>query len=122
MSSFIIGFSVNHYVDHKLDVKYLRDPDGGINVLKKKAEAGLLDQTAPTEIKSFPTEGYSTNLSKMPKVTFGIVWKFMIDSMEWKRQLSTAKQLVKGYNFFMSIHALSAYHQNTSSKAKFCLL
>ena len=37
MSSFIIGFSVKHYVDHKLDAKYLRDPDGGINVLKEES-------------------------------------------------------------------------------------
>ena len=32
MLSFIIGFSVKHYVDQKLDPKYLRDPDGGITV------------------------------------------------------------------------------------------
>ena len=52
----------------------------------------------------------------MPKVTFGTVWKFMIDSMEWKRQLSTAKPLVKGYNFFMSKHVLSAYLQKKDAK------
>ena len=86
------------------------------NVLKKKGEASLLDQTAPTEIKSFPTEGYSTILSKMPKVTFGTVWKLIIDSTEWKRQLSTVKSLVKDYNFFMSKHVLSAYHQNKDAK------
>ena len=40
----------------------------------------------------------------------------MIDSMEWKRQLSTAKPLVKGYNSFMSKHVLSAYHQNKDAK------
>ena len=65
---------------------------------------------------SFPTEGYSTNLSKIPKVTFGTVWKFMIDSMEFKKQLSTAKPLVKGYNFFMSNHILSLYHLCKDSK------
>ncbi|XP_029207043.2 uncharacterized protein LOC114970731 [Acropora millepora] len=107
---------VKHYVDHKLDAKYLRDPDGGINVLKKKAAAGLLDQTSPTDVSSFPTEGYSTNLSKIPKVTFGTWWKFMIDSMEFKKQLSTAKPLVKGYNFFMSNHVLSSYHLCKDSK------
>ena len=40
----------------------------------------------------------------------------MIDSMEWKRQLSTAKPLVKGYNFVMSKHMLSAYHQKKDAK------
>ena len=40
----------------------------------------------------------------------------MIDSIEWKRQLSTAKPLVKGYNFFMSKHVLSAYHQKKVAK------
>lgn len=103
-------------MDHKLDAKYFRDPDGGINVLKKKAAAGLLDQTSPADVSSFPTEGYSTNLSKIPKVTFGTVWKFMIDSMEFKKQLSTAKPLVKGYNFFMSNHVLSSYHLCKDSK------
>ena len=71
MSSFIIGFSVNHYVDHKLDVKYLRDPDGGINVLKKKAEEDLLDQTAPTEIKSFPTKDTAQIYPKCQRLQFG---------------------------------------------------
>lgn len=99
-----------------MDTKYLRDPDDGINILKKKAEAGLLDQTSPTEEKAYPTEGYSTNLSKVPKVTFGTVWKFMIDTVEFRKQLSTAKPLVKGYNFFMSNHVLSAYHLSKDSK------
>ena len=40
----------------------------------------------------------------------------MIDSMEWKRQLSTVKPLVKGYNFFMSKHVLSAYQQKKDAK------
>ncbi|KAK3741757.1 hypothetical protein QZH41_008854 [Actinostola sp. cb2023] len=70
---------VNYYIQNKLDTKYLRDPDGGLHVLRKKAEAGLLPQSSPEELQSYPTEGYSVDLSKIPKVTFGTVWKFMID-------------------------------------------
>lgn len=40
-----------------LDKKYFRDPDGGINVLRKKAEAGLLAESQPEELKDIPTEG-----------------------------------------------------------------
>ncbi|RUA05520.1 MAG: hypothetical protein DSY43_04465 [Gammaproteobacteria bacterium] len=113
---YFVSCRVNYYIQNKLDTKYLRDPDGGLHVLRKKAEAGLLPQSSPEELQSYPTEGYSVDLSKIPKITFGTVWKFMIDSMEWKRQLSTAKPLVKGYNFFMSKHVLSVYHLFKDSK------
>ena len=38
---------------------------------------------------------------------YGTLWKYMIESVEAKRQLSTAKLLVKGYNFYKSGHVLS---------------
>lgn len=40
----------------------------------------------------------------------------MIDSMEFKRRLSTAKPLVKGYNFFKSNHVLCLYYLHKDSK------
>lgn len=107
---------VIHYTKNNLDKKYLRDPDGGVNVLKKKAEAGLLSETQPKELDRFPSDGYGTDMSKVPKITFGTIWQFMIDSMEWRKQISTAKPLVKGYNFFMSNHVLSTYHLMKDSK------
>ena len=105
-------------MDNGLDKKYLRDPDGGVHLLKKQAEACLLPEKEPAaeKIKSFPSEGYSTDLSRIPKVNFGTIWKFMIDSIEVKRQIATAKPLVKGYNFFKSNHVLSIFHQCKDAK------
>lgn len=58
----------------------MQDPDGGIQVLKKKAEAGRLVESTPNdEANIFPKDGYNLDLSKVPKVTFGTVWKFMIE-------------------------------------------
>lgn len=99
-----------------MDKKYLRDPDG-VNLLKKKARAGLLDQTEPDDLKRFPTDGYNADLSKLPKITFGSIWKFMIDSLDWRKQVSTAKPLLKGYNFFMSNHVLATYQQTKDAKS-----
>lgn len=94
----------------------MRNPDGGVHELRKKAEAGLLDETSPTEMLSWPTEGYQTDLSRAPKVTFATIWRFMIESIECKKQIATAKPLVKGYNFYMSNHVLAMYHISKDSK------
>lgn len=90
----------------------MRDPDGGINLLRKRAQAGTLSESGPKDqdIKAFPKDGYTVDLSKTPKISFGTVWRFMIESVTCKKQIATAKPLVKGYNFFMSNHVLSMYH------------
>jgi hypothetical protein len=40
----------------------------------------------------------------------------MIENVSCKKQISTAKPLVKGYNFFMSNHVLSLYHMTKDGK------
>ena len=84
----------------------MRDPDGGINLLRKKAQAGALSALEPDQIDAFPKEGYSVDLSKAPKISFGTVWRFMTETVAFKKQVATAKPLVKGYNFFKSKHVL----------------
>lgn len=101
---------MNDYIKSGLASKYLRDPDGGINVLKKKAQLGVLDNAEPELSPTFPKEGFSCDLSGMPKITFGNIWRYMIDCVEVKKQLSTAKPLVKGYNFYKSGHVLFISH------------
>ena len=98
-ASICLFYRVKGYINNGLDKKYLRDPDGGINVLRKKAETGVLSESQPQHLDKIPKEGYITDLSKIPKVTFGTVWKFMIETVAFKKQISTAKPLVKGYNF-----------------------
>ena len=94
-----------------LDKKYLRDPDGGINLLRKKAEAGLLTEAVPDKASNYPLDGYNADLARLPKVSFGTVWKFMIETVASKKQVSTVKPLVKGFNFFKSKHVLSIGHR-----------
>ena len=47
-----------------------------------------------------PWQGYKPDLKGLPKVSFGAVWWFMIEGVETKTQLSTAKPLVKRFNLF----------------------
>ena len=94
----------------------MQDPDGGIQVLKKKAEAGRLESTPNDEANTFPKDGYNLDLSNVPKVTFGTVWKFMIETVSWKKKVATAKPLVKGYNFLKSNHVVSISHQVKDGK------
>ena len=106
MAVFFFVFRVQDYIKNGLDAKYLRDPDGGIHLLRKKAQLGILEKEEPQLNPSFPKEGYKTDLKGLPKISFGTVWRFMIEGVESKKQLSTAKPLVKGFNFFKSGHVL----------------
>ncbi len=97
---------------------YLRDPDGGVNELKKAAQLGLLENAEPESDLgvSFPKHGFSSDLTNIPQITFGTIWSYMIDRVEMKKQLSTAKPLVKGYNFFKSGHVLFIGHLAQAGK------
>jgi hypothetical protein len=64
---------VNNYIKNGLDSKYLRDPDGGVHLLKKKAQLGILDNAEPEPSNTFPKEGFSCDLHDIPKVTFGTI-------------------------------------------------
>lgn len=107
---------VQDYIKSGLATKYLRDPDGGINLLKKKAHLGVLDNADLEPSPAFPKEGFSCDLSGIPRVTFGNIWRYMIDCVETKKQLSTAKPLVKGYNFYRSGHVLFISHRPEKGK------
>ena len=87
-----------------------------MNLLKKKAQLGVLDNAEPDISITFPREGFSTDISGMPKLTFGTIWRYMIDGVECKKQISTAKPLVKGYNFYKSGHVLFISHLSENGK------
>ncbi|PFX12333.1 uncharacterized protein LOC111347439 [Stylophora pistillata] len=107
---------VQDYIKHGLDVKYLRDPDGGLHLLRKKAQLGVLEEEEPQLNQFFPKEGYKPDFKDLPKIAFGTVWQFMIEGVESKKQLSTAKPLVKGFNFFKSGHVLYIGHLHQNGK------
>ena len=90
------------YVSGGLHLKNLRDPDGGVHLARKKVLMGIADEVNPAITDHFPKDGYHDDLSDLPFVNFGTVWKYMIESSNAKKQLSTAKPLVKGFTFFKS--------------------
>ena len=85
----------------------MRDPDGGIHQAKKKAQLGVLEVVEPDVKTCFPNEGFSENLEGLPEVNFKTIWTYMVACLDAKKQLSTAKPLVKGYNFYKSGHVLT---------------
>ena len=95
---------MNDYISSGLD-KDLVDPDGGVNAEKKKAELGLLSKkkdNVPLELKQFPDKGFEVGLSRIPTIGYSQIWKYLIEDVELKRQLSVEKPIVKGYNFYRS--------------------
>jgi hypothetical protein len=56
-----------------LDAKYLRDPDVGVNIVRKTAQLDLLENSEPELCESFPKNGFSCDLSNIPEVTFGSI-------------------------------------------------
>ena len=99
----LLGFRLKDYVSGGLHLKNLKDPDGGVHLARKKVILGIMDEVNPPKITEiFPKDGFHEDLSNLPEVNFGTVWKYMIESSNAKKQLSTAKPLVKGYNFLKS--------------------
>lgn len=89
---------IKDYIKSGPAIKHLRDPDGGIHLARKKAQLGVIEEVKPDVKTSFPTEGFSDSLDSTPSITFKAVWTYMVACVEAKRQLSTAKPLVKGFN------------------------
>ena len=89
----------------KLKAGKLVDPDGGINIAKTKAQLGLYEKIGPESLKGFPGEGYTDELSDVPHVDYNMSWKFVVQNVA-EKGTSTAKPLVKGYNFFRSGHVV----------------
>lgn len=52
--------------------------------------------------ENFPVDSFTADLSILPVLSFRSIWRYMIEESDAKKQLSTAKPLVKRYNFFKS--------------------
>ena len=64
----------------KLDCK-LVDPDGGVNMTKKKARLGLCENISPKSSSAFPTEGYNDDLAVVLNVDYNMIWTFMVQNV-----------------------------------------
>ena len=109
----IIDFSVSFFLRVKDYIAgglhdKIKNPDGGIHLARVKAGLGLTEEISVKTLKeNFPSDGFTEDLSILPFISFGTIWRYMIEESDAKKPLSTAKPLVKGYNFFKSGHVLT---------------
>ena len=114
-------FRVKDYIAGGLNCK-IRDPDGGIHVAKVKAGPGLMKEIDNNKLNvNFPVDGFTSDLSILPAISLGTIWRYMIEENDAKRHLSTAKPLVKGYNFYKSGHGHGLKSQVIQSMKKIVL-
>jgi hypothetical protein len=92
---------VNDYVNNGLASNII-DPDGGINLQKKRLRLGLDNEVSPLTDERFPDDGFQVGISGLPKIGYCHIWKYLIEDVEYKKQLSVEKPIVKGYNFYKS--------------------
>ncbi|XP_015768406.1 PREDICTED: uncharacterized protein LOC107347056 [Acropora digitifera] len=93
---------VNDYIRSGLDSKKLIDPDGGINLQNKRRKLGLQEEQETATLVDFPTKGFAVGINWKLHVGYPQIWKFLIDDVEFKKQVSVEKPIVKGYNFYKS--------------------
>ena len=107
---------VKDYIAGGLSSK-IKDPNGGIHLAKAKASLGLMEEINSKELKEFfPVDGFTEDLTILPAISFGTKWRYMIEESDAKRQLSTAKPLVKLFNFFKSGHVLRVKCRESNGK------
>ncbi|PFX31615.1 uncharacterized protein LOC111321917 [Stylophora pistillata] len=102
---------VNDYINNGLS-NNLVDPDGGVNVQKKRLKLGLIQEVNPTCNAEFPADGFQVGISCVPRIGYNHIWKYLIEDVEFKKQLSVEKPIVKGYNFFKSGKVLGLYSKS----------
>ena len=86
------------------------DPDGGANLQKKRLKLGLIHEvSSPCSSELFPTDNFQVRISCVPRVGYNQIWKYLIEDVELKKQLSVEKPIVKEYNFYKSGKVLGLY-------------
>ena len=64
---FIFFYRVNDYINNGLS-NNLADPDGGVNVQKKRLKLGLIQEVSPTCNAEFPADGFQVEISCVPRI------------------------------------------------------
>ena len=109
--SFIFFYRVNDYINNGLS-NNLVGPDGGVNVQKNRLKLGLIQEVNPTCNNVFPADGFQVGISCVPRIGYNHIWKYLIEDVEFKKQLSVEKPIIKGYNFFKSGKVLGLYSKS----------
>ena len=92
------------------------DPDGGVNLAKKRLEFGFAEELHPEVNENFPSTGFECGTTNLPRISYRNIWKYLIEDVELKKQLSTEKPIVKGYNFYKSGHVLQIFSKKEHNK------
>ena len=75
---------------------------------KKRLKLGLIQEVNPTCNAEFPADGFQVAISCVPPIGYNHI----IEDVEFKKQLSVEKPIVKGYNFFKSGKVLGLYSKS----------
>ena len=89
-------FRVNDYIRSGLDSKNLIDADGGRNLQNKRRKLGLQEEQETATLVYFPTKGFAVGINSKLHVGYPQIWKFLIDDVEFKKQVSVGKTNRKG--------------------------
>ena len=60
---------MNDYINNSLD-KDIVDPDGGINIAKKRLELGLAEEVDPEVKENFPSTGFKCGIADAPRISY----------------------------------------------------
>lgn len=83
---------------------------------KKRLELGLAEEIHPEVNENFPSTGFECGTTNLPRISYRNIWKYLIDDVELKKQLSTEKPIVKGYNFYKSGHVFQIFSKKEQHK------
>ena len=78
------------------------DPDGGVNLAKKRKILGVAEVVAHEINENFPSSGFQCGIALLPRISFSHIWKYLIEEVELRKKLATEKPIAKGYNFYKS--------------------
>ena len=67
-------------------------------------------------MKIFSSTGFECGTVNLPRISYPNIWKYLIEDVELKKQLSTEKPIVKGYNFYKSGHVLQIFSKKEQNK------
>ena len=69
----------------------------------------LEQEVGPSTDILLPQDGFEVGISCVAKIGYSQMWKYLIEEVEFKKQLSVEKPIVKRYNFFKSGKVLGLF-------------
>ena len=69
----------------------------------------LEQEVGPSTDILLPRDGFEVGISCVAKIGYSQMWKYLIEEVEFKKQLSVEKPIVKRYNFFKSGKVLGLF-------------